>query len=135
MKKIFSLALVLVPALLLSGCSDHGDSLEVTGPPIVPPVSFADDIQPILSGNCVGCHGEGGNGGLDMRPGVSYGNLVGVAANGGTGNRVEPGDTAASFLYQRLSDTGGGGMPPTGPLPAETVAKVAEWINDGAANN
>jgi Planctomycete cytochrome C len=136
MKKILSTALPAMLVFFLAGCSDQGESLEVTGPPLIPgPVSFASDIQPIFSSNCVGCHGDGGNGGLDLRPGMSYGNLVSVAAEGGSGNRVEPGEAAASFLYQRLADTTGAGMPPSGPLPLSTREMVAEWINDGANDN
>jgi len=132
-----------LPALLagvtvltvLAGCSDHGDPLvpEDTVPQ-PDPVSFATEVQPIFDASCVGCHGAGGNGGLDLRAGSSRANLVGVPATGGGGDRVVAGDSAASVLYQKLTGVGGL-MPPTGALPAAEVDLVATWIDEGALDN
>jgi len=128
--------LFLMLAMTLSGCSDHGDPVGVVDPPGGnDPVSFAADIQPIFDTNCIGCHGAGGNAGLDLRSGLSYSNLVGVAATASSGNRVEAGDANLSVLFQRLSGLMIDPMPPSGVLPIETRDLVEEWINDGAMDN
>ncbi len=128
--------LTLMIASALSGCSDHGDPLEVEGPPGgQDPVSFASDVQPIFDAQCLGCHGAGGNAGLDLRSGLSYANLVGVAANNSAGDLVVAGDGLASVLLQRLTGNPGGFMPPAGPLPESNQEIVADWIAEGALDN
>jgi Planctomycete cytochrome C len=125
--------LMLGTLIVFTGCSDEGDPIVV--PVQEEPISFSSDIQPIFDSSCVGCHGSGGNGGMDLRPGESYGNLVGIDAVGSSGFRVEAGNSAASFLVQRLAGSAGGVMPPDGPLPASTVEKVTTWIDAGALDN
>ncbi len=122
--------------LVFSGCSDHGDPTGVNNPPVITdPVSLSADIQPLFDSQCVGCHGAGGNAGLDLRSGESYGNLVGVDAVNAAGKLVESGDAMASVLMQRMDGSVGGFMPPAGPLPTSAQQLVEEWINDGALNN
>ena len=134
-KSVFTLVVLLLAGTFV-GCSDHGDPVGVVDPPVgVDPVSFAADIQPIFEMSCIGCHGAGGNAGLDLRSGLSYGNLVGVPATASGGNRVEVGNAEASVLYQRLSGTGLSPMPPAGVLPATVQELVAQWINEGARDN
>ena len=128
--------IVFMLLLTLGGCSDHGDPLGVIDPPGgVDPVSFATDIQPIFDMNCLNCHGAGGFAGLDLSSGLSYANLVGVPATTSQENRVEATDADASVLYQRLSATGGGFMPPSGVLSEEVQDLVSQWINEGALDN
>lgn len=126
----------VMTVFLLAGCSDHGSPLETDDPPVDNgPVSFTDDIQPIFNSNCIGCHGEGGNAGLDLRSSSSYNNLVGVAATNSMGILVVAGDSESSVIAQRLNGALGGFMPPTGPLQDPIRALVLEWINDGALEN
>lgn len=122
--------------LVLAGCSDEGSDPVAPGGG-GPTVSFAADVQPIFNTNCTTCHGLNGNGGLDLRPGEAYGNLVGVDANGYAGKRVVAGDPDASVIYRKLTGaTGvGGPMPPAGMLPTETTDIVRQWIAAGAAEN
>ena len=123
-------------AAALTGCSDHGDPTGVDSLPVVPgPVSFATDIQPIFDTQCLGCHGAGGNAGLDLRSGLSYDNLVGVAAINASGDLVVAGDASASVLLGRLTGTVNSFMPPSGPLPVSDQEMVAGWISEGAENN
>jgi len=123
--------------LIVAGCSDLGDS--VTAPDTTPgDVSYAADVQPLFDANCVGCHGAGGNGGLDLRTGQSRAALVGVTSPTYGAVRVVAGDPDASVLYDKL--TGGGvygqPMPPSGtPLPPAALETIRRWIADGAPDN
>jgi len=132
----------LAPALLLllalAGCSDDGSAPNGPDEPEPVAVSFAADVQPIFDARCVGCHGAGGNGGLDLRASATPGSLVNVAAAGYTGLRVAPGDPAASVLYLKVE-----GDPSTGPrmpfggaaLSAADRALIRDWIAQGAQDN
>ena len=129
-------ALVALLALVfVSGCSDHGDPSALNPADPVESVSFANEIQPIFDAQCIGCHGDQGNAGLDLRSGLSYANLVGVAANATAGILVVAGDATSSVIYHRLTGFQVGFMPPTSQLPISDQELVAEWINDGALNN
>lgn len=133
MRGLLGLVLLL---LVFSGCSDHGDPTGVDNPPVISgPVSFATDIQPIFDTQCIGCHGAGGNAGLDLRNGLSYDNLVGVAAVNSSGLLVAASDPTSSVLMQRLVGSVGGFMPPAGPLQFEILDLVTDWIGEGALNN
>lgn len=123
--------------LSLAGCSDHG-----TEPPLDDgggddPVSYAADVQPIWNANCIGCHGDGGNGGLDLRAPDSRMNMVGVGSPNWPGLRVVEGEPDLSLLYVKL--TGGSGvgglMPPAGSLGATDLETVRMWIAEGALDN
>ena len=92
-----------------------------------PAVSFERDVRPIFKAACFQCHGEDGNaeGGLDVR-------LVRLMATGGeSGAAIVPGDSAASFLYQRIRD---GEMPPeeSHRLSDKQIEVVRRWIDSGA---
>ena len=136
MRGAIAATLAVMVAAVLGGCSDHGDPLVVDDPPDDnDPVSYAVDIQPIFDANCIGCHGAGGNGGLDLRSGLSRTNLVGVSANTSGGVLVVVGDASASVIQQRLAGSGVGLMPPSMPLQTSVQDLVTEWINDGALDN
>jgi mono/diheme cytochrome c family protein len=138
-----SLWLLKILLLALCGCSDFGDDPDNPddgGGPLEPPpatVSFAADIQPIFTTHCVGCHGDGGNAGLDLRAGVSHGNLVEVAATQSALFRVQPEQPDQSWLYLKLSgqQTVGTEMPPGAPLDSATLGLVQTWIEEGALDN
>lgn len=133
-------AIALVGLLALVGCSDDGSDPVSPGPdpdPDPDPVSFATQIQPIFTASCVGCHGSGGNGGLDLREGQAYGNLVGVDSQGYAGKRVMADEPANSVLYLKMSGDSSTGtrMPPTGLLPQAQRDLVRDWIAEGAQDN
>jgi hypothetical protein len=89
-------------------------------------VDFRDDVQPILRARCYACHGaeQQMNGfRLDRRA---------DALRGGTQTVIGPGNAEGTLLYRRLVDrTAGVRMPPTGPLPAEEIAVIKAWIDQG----
>ena len=132
---------ILLPLLsvaILAGCSDYGD--DALDGPTTPPaetVSFAADVQPIFETNCVGCHGDGGNAGLDLRSGQSYTNLVQIPATESALARVEPDQPLQSWLYLKLTgqQNVGDAMPPSSPLDTAITDVVRTWIEEGALDN
>lgn len=107
--------------------------------------SFAD-VQAIFTASC-SCHlttPGAGNGQMELTAGKAYANIVGVPSPVATmTNRIEPGDPSASYLYLKLTGDylmvpGGGGDPMPlvgGPLSAEDLATIEEWITAGALDN
>ena len=116
-----SILLILMSAFTLNSCKHEVD---LTG---VPEISFSNDIQLILSGNCSmpACHGTDA---ASEFPLVTYQNVM----NEGD---VKAGDANASELYQVLLRTGDERMPPTGPLTDIQIKKIFIWIEQGAKDN
>lgn len=94
-------------------------------------VSFAFDIAPVLVQNCVGCHG-------DTRPSgrftmTTFARLV---RGGQSGAPFVAGRSGDSLLIRKIKGSAGidGQRMPIGkpPLPADTIALVAKWIDEGA---
>ncbi|GAB4289847.1 MAG: hypothetical protein Kow0090_02740 [Myxococcota bacterium] len=97
-------------------------------------VSFATDVMPLFQIKCAKCHIATDFGGLK----IAYENLVNVPSTQSPLDRVEPGDTAASYLWHKLNGTqaevGGSGvkMPKGGSLTADELQLIKEWIEQGA---
>ncbi|MEZ4388155.1 MAG: hypothetical protein R3D98_11365 [Candidatus Krumholzibacteriia bacterium] len=132
----------LLLLVLFTACGDLGDDPVAPddGPSQPPPatVSFATDIQPVFDARCVDCHGLGGFAGLDLRPGLSLPDLVGITATESALVRVAPGDPDNSWLYLKIAgqQNVGDRMPLGGdPLPADTIGLVRTWIAEGALDN
>jgi len=121
----------------LTGCSDEGDVTMAPPDDPAPAVSYAADVQPIWNSHCIGCHGAGGNAGLDLRASAGPAALVNVAATGYAGSRVVPGDPDASVLTRKLQGdpTTGDRMPLGGALSAGQIETIRSWIAAGALNN
>jgi ankyrin repeat protein len=90
-------------------------------------VDFRRDIQPLFQEQCIGCHGPSQQMGgmrLDRRSSA-------MAIRGGT--TIGPGNADGSRLYLKLIGTKyGTRMPPTGPLSAEQISLIQNWIDQGA---
>jgi hypothetical protein len=142
----------LAAVLLTSACDEVSTSL----PPEANPVSFAQDVQPILTANCVGCHGAQPTAKpMSLQAGAAYANIVNIqAAETDTStllDRIEPGDPEASYLIHKIQGTHtaasvrGRGQrmplacpvvtPPRACLTAEEIQLVRQWVLEGAANN
>jgi hypothetical protein len=94
------------------------------------PVSFINDVAPILKENCFGCHGaKNPKGKLDM---TRYESL----RKGGTkDDPIVPGKPDDSYLVNVLTATDKSRMPPKengDPLPADKVAVITRWVEEGA---
>lgn len=115
-------------ALLIAGCGSQpaAPKAETAAPA---EVSFARDVQPILTHSCMPCH----SGGADAKSKYVLTTYEGVM---GTGKdsvaNAFAGNPDSSVIYQLLQ---AGKMPPAGPLDQAKVAIVQKWINEGAKNN
>ena len=123
-----ALSLGSLAAALLAGCTQE------PAPP--QPVSFQEDVQPILEANCSECHSGGGAGaeasGLDMS---SYEGLMEGTRYGPV---IEPGDSVSSTLVLLLEGKADPSIRmPHGkdPLSDEKIAVIKRWIDQGAPNN
>jgi len=91
-------------------------------------INYYTEIEPILTGNCGGCHTTGNSSGFNL---ASYNNLM---STGNHGPVVIPFDGANSILIQKLGPNPpfGNQMPQNGPLPQETIDFISQWIDEGA---
>jgi mono/diheme cytochrome c family protein len=90
---------------------------------------FKSDVRPALTEHCVSCHG-----GKDLESLFDLTTREGLLAGGLIGKAVKPGDASASPLLAYLAHRTMPYMPPKKPqLAAETIAKIAQWIDLGAA--
>ncbi len=113
------LVLTACLALLLIGCgSKPAPAPAAQQQPPDNTLTYGRDIQPLFATNCASCHAAGGAAAkYDL---TTY---QGVTA------LVVPGQPDSSKLYQMLVE---GKMPPTGKLDSMSLAKVRDWIAQGA---
>lgn len=130
----------MIPLLMLFlGCADPSDD-SGTPAPAVP--SFAEIQATVFVRECggPGCHGAStAAGGLDLESTDAYAALVQGPCDNADAEaagllRVAPGDPQRSFLYVKITDPAGMGdaMPPWGPLSADAVRAIGDWIAAGA---
>lgn len=130
--KLQSLPILLAVVLLATGCVY--DSFEA--PPgldeeEMEPVSFSQDVLPILTANCQGngCHSAGGH-----APELTEANAYDSLINGGY---VDVDDPENSEIYEWMSSRSMP-MPPLaagGRLSDDKVQIVLWWIAQGAEND
>lgn len=123
MLKLKRQAVATILMLFLSGCYYDVGVEEITSSDTV--VSFALDIQPILTTNCTTCHP------VLRSPDLTVGNSYNAITNG---SYIVPNDLEASVLYQKLLGNPSV-MPPSGALPLAKINLVKSWIEQGALNN
>ncbi|MBL7923890.1 MAG: hypothetical protein JNL88_06805 [Bacteroidia bacterium] len=95
---------------------------------ITEPVSFADDIIPILVADCATptCH-VGGGPPPDLTPSKAYDELTALGY-------VDTSNAEGSILYKLIISTTSP-MPPNGSLSPEEIGYILAWIKQGAQNN
>ncbi|KPF93441.1 hypothetical protein IP81_03135 [Novosphingobium sp. AAP83] len=122
--------------MLAVACSAQAE----VGVPIAA-VSYQADIVPLIESQCATCHLTGEEaGGMSLVGDVARDFLVGQPSQEAPAiMRVVAGDPDASYLVMKLEGThlahaGSGGQMPFGapPLDAGNIAKVRQWIADGA---
>jgi hypothetical protein len=135
---------VALAAVLLGGCAGEGVPTDGGGPP-VPAASFAEIQRDIFDRSCTSaaCHNSSTRaGGLSLATGESYDALVEVEPDNPVARtagllRVAPSEAQRSFILRKLRgdlEPGEGEPMPLGltPLPDESIAMIAGWIEDGA---
>jgi len=92
-------------------------------------LKFSRDIAPILVANCVGCHKEGHQSGLNQST------FDGLMKGGKSGKVIQPGNADESLIVLRIKGEGGlRRMPPgNARLSERSVERIAQWVKEGAA--
>lgn len=120
---IKSIFILVIFTFLIESCYyDSEEELYPDAPPCdTTNVSYAEDVWPIISSNCTGCHSGGapqGNVSLE-----NYDDIV-VAANNG------------SLLGTIKHEEGWSPMPKGGgQLNDCDIATIEKWVNDGTPEN
>lgn len=130
MKNLIKLFSVFFMVLLLAACDN--DKVEPGDPVVKDNVSFALDIQPILTAECATCHNPT-EVEPDFREGYAYESMEDLIDEGG----VIPGDAEGSELVEMLEfrSEDGNNMPPAGPLTPTEIALIKKWIDEGVKDN
>ncbi|MBN9119520.1 MAG: DUF1553 domain-containing protein [Planctomycetes bacterium] len=92
------------------------------------PVDYLRDVKPILRERCYACHGA-----LKQKAKLRLDTVALATTGGRTGPAIEPGKAASLLLERVTSADDRTRMPPEGkPLPAEQIALLKTWIEQGA---
>lgn len=94
-------------------------------------LKFSRDIAPILVANCARCHSPGTA--QFTRSGLSVATFDALKKGGKSGEEIEPGNPDESTIVHRIKGEEGARMPPgQNPLGEVAIAKIAQWIKEGA---
>ena len=144
-----AVGIALLALGVLTGCAGTGGGGTSTQPATCKPpaggatVSFANNIQPIFTTSCAlpACHIPPiPGGGLDLTPGTSYGQLVGVKSTETPLLRVKKGEPNKSYLVLKVEGAPGisglmmpSGCPTTMPcLTPDQMLAIRQWITECA---
>ena len=106
---------------------------QTPAPPAAPApqqaVEFTRDIQPIFEKYCAECHGRS-----KARAQLRLHSPEWIRKGGQSGPAVVPGDSHSSEMMRRVLDPNDDDRMPldADPLPAETIAQLRAWIDQGA---
>ncbi|RLD79793.1 MAG: hypothetical protein DRJ15_08605 [Bacteroidetes bacterium] len=124
------ISLLVLPLLIvsLSGCYyDNEEYLyPATANCVIDNMSYANDVWPVISSSCTGCHsGVSPAGGIALE---NYTDVSGAAA-------IQPGNYGS--LYGAISHASGNSpMPKNGNKLSDcTIAKIKAWIDQGMLEN
>jgi hypothetical protein len=114
--------ILLLLAVVLPGCYyDHEETLYPQGECVTTGTSYAQDIVPVIQQQCYVCHSAAVNTGNITLEG--HANLVNYAMNG-------------RLLGAIRHESGFVPMPQNAPKLSDcNIAKIEQWITDGALNN
>jgi hypothetical protein len=111
----YFLALTCITLGLLASCTAEKGEVDEILPCDTAMITYTNTVQAIITTNCTGapgCHNPGSTEG-DM---TTYENLMGKVSSG-------------KFRQKVIVEKS---MPPTGPLPEETILTLKCWLKDGA---
>jgi len=139
--KFFGISFSLLLIISLAGCKVTVEPEENTHLPDNSLATFSTIQKEIFNVSCAlsGCHSSADAApGMDLSTGKAFNNLVNVPSAGNSNFfRVQPGNSANSFLIKRLRNIGesSGIMPPSGKLSENAIQLVETWIDNGAKND
>ena len=115
---------------LLVGCFSHQSELSADEKNDSAKVNFAKHAKTVFRTHCVSCHnGNRSEGDLNLA------NYAALMQGSSSGDVIEPGSPDDSYLFQLITHADSPKMPPGGQqIPAEDIALIRKWINDGAIN-
>jgi mono/diheme cytochrome c family protein len=99
-------------------------------------VSYAKEVQPILTKNCSECHSPGQQG--FTASGLNTTSYAALMKGGRYGPLVKPGDaftSALNMLVEGRVDKSIRMPHGRGKLSNEDIAVLKAWVNEGAKNN
>ena len=99
------------------------------GPKAAGGVSFVDDVAPIITDNCLGCHGND-----NPRANLRLDTFAGWKRGGQNGRLLTAGVPNRSLIIARLLAPNDNQRMPrgSGPLERDEISTVAKWISEGA---
>ena len=126
MKKYKFISLLLISLLIMNACEK--DYLTPKKVDINFPVSFAENVVPILTEDCATptCHVSGAQS-PNLSASKAYDELTGLGY-------VDTTNAEESLLFKRIIATIKP-MPPATKLSAEEIGYILAWIKQGAQNN
>lgn len=93
-------------------------------------IEFESDVEPILTEHCFTCHSHQAR---VTEGGLTLDSKIGWNTGGQSGPAIQPGKPDKSLLVQAIRHAEADlQMPPDGPLPAEQIEVLVEWIRQGA---
>src|SRR6266404_9070420 len=97
--------------------------------PAADPIDYTRDVKPILTKNCITCHGA-----VKQRSGLRLDTAKAAFEGGNSGPVIVAGKSAASRIIHAVTGTHDAPkMPPKGPrLDASQIALLKRWIDEGA---
>ena len=129
MKLQYNFSAYLIALLTLGGCT-YDKALDAG--PVIPFVSYKDEIKPIIVANCYQCHSSTSTD--PERPGYAFfddfNELQRYSLKTSTAN------SAYTTLQARIRHIESPGMPfKKSPLPETQIVLIENWIRAGAPNN
>ncbi len=89
---------------------------------------FEAKVRPLLVNRCQSCHG-----GAKVKGGLRLDSRASALAGGPSGPAVVPGKPEESLLVEAINYGDDLKMPPKSKLPAEEIATLTKWVEQGAA--
>jgi hypothetical protein len=91
---------------------------------------FEKQVRPILVERCYECHSGSSS---EPKGNLRVDSRAFLLKGGDTGPAIEPGNAKASLLIDAVNYGETYQMPPKSRMPANEIAVLTKWINDGAA--
>ncbi len=88
---------------------------------------FEARVRPVLANRCQSCHG-----GAKVKGGLRLDSRASALAGGDSGPAVVPGKSGDSLLVEAINYAEELKMPPRSKLPAEEIAVLTRWVEQGA---